>query len=164
MLSKASLDNCRLLKQRRLFESTYRNPQTHLRLSPVTWCASTVSGCVIAFHSPMNWTFTSAITQTVADGKWSHQHATPRMPELSWCILRRDVAIIEANGNRCYVPWDMASLAQHVGCQAAASWGTSCCFSSPHSLRIRNNLPRNNVGNNIPRRKQERMLGKDCTY
>lgn len=123
----------------RELEAVY-NPQRNLRLSAAAWCASTVRGYVIAFHSPMNWTFSFAITQTVADGKWSHQHATPITPELSWCILRRGVAIIGPNGNRCCVPWDMASLAQHAGCQALGAPETSCCFSSPHSLHIRNNL------------------------
>lgn len=125
----------------RLFESLYCNPLKNLRLSTAAWCASTVRGYVIAFHSPMNWTFSFAITQTVADGKWSHQHATPITPELSWCILRRGVAIIGSNGNRCCVPWDMACLAQCAVCQALGSWETSCCFSSPHSLHIQNNLP-----------------------
>lgn len=57
------------------------------------------------------------------------------------CILRRDVSIIGPNGNRCYVPWDMASQAQHAGCWASGSREVSCCFSSPRSLHIRNNLP-----------------------
>lgn len=77
----------------------------------------------------------------MADGKWSHQHATPTTPELGWCILRRDVAIIGPNGNRCCVPWDMASLAQHAGCQTPGSQETSCWFSSACAQKyIRNYL------------------------
>lgn len=142
MLCKAYPDKCKLLKQRTwgCLSPRIAIQKKNLRLSTAAWCASTVRGYVIAFHSPMNWTFSFAITQTVADGKWSHQHATPITPELSWCILRRGVAIIGPNGNRCCVPWDMASLAQRAGCQALGSWETSCCFSSPHSLHIRNNL------------------------
>lgn len=136
MPCKAYLHNCKHLRQRRCGCLTLciTNPQKNLRLSSsAAWCASTVRGYVIAFHSPMNWTFSFAITQTVADGKWSHQHATPITPELGWCILRRGVAIIGPNGNRCCVPWDMTSLAQRAACQALGSWETSRCFSSPHS-------------------------------
>lgn len=107
----------------------------------------------ISLSNELDFFFAVAIFQTVADGKWSHQHATHTTTTAwacAWCILRRDVAIIGPNGNRCCVPWDMASLAQHAGCQAFGSHETSCCFSSPPFLRIRNNLLGTNVVDNNP--------------
>lgn len=139
MLCKAYLDNCKLLWELEAVWVPCSNPRKNLRLGSAVWCVFTVRGFVIAFHSPMNWTF--FLCHYSNCGRWEVKSSACDASN-AWTGLMYSelgVTISRPNGNRCCVPWDMASLAQHDGCQAFTPWETSCCFSSLHSLHIRNN-------------------------